>query len=629
MHRIIVAIILLAFSTLLAQSLEITDFQRLDSDMTARVTAPKMDNYGKPMALLKISTALTGVSVTGSGYIDVETRIGEIWAYVSEGTFRIRLAVEGYERLTYNLPETAQSAVVYSMTLRGEKIADQVPVMFDTDPSVAEIFIDGNSVGRTQNGKLSTTTGAGSHAVRIVLDGFETVEEEQDIQIGNQAFGYKLVEAMDARVTIQSDPEGAQVYIKNVFFGETPVTGFFPEGSFDIRIEKDCYRTIEEKITITDPTTKNYSLTDIRATLTINTHPNATVYINDDAGHKGGVIDLKLKPQMANIRVEMPKSDTITRSVLLEEGQTVTKDLYPEVQTGIVMVNVIPADATIELTGDAGEHYTSTGKNTFRDVPVGTYELKVAADGHKTHKETLTLTADETVRKQMKLEEDNNYESYSNQIENQSENRDVKPFVGITMSVPKASDIEKMGVTDGSGLLLTSIIDDSSADKAGLQKGDILLQIDGKNIYSSVQSADIISNMKIGQETEFLIFRNGERKTFGVIIGSKIDIKNQSENRDIKPFVGITMSVPKASDIEKMGVTDGSGLLLTSIIDDSSADKAGLQKGDILLQIDGRNIYSSVQVTDIISNMKIGQETEFLIFRNGERKTFGITIGSK
>ncbi len=404
MNRIVTTLFAIALCSILAaQTLEITDFQRVDNDMTARVNAPRMDNYGKPMALLKIATALTGVSVTGTGFCEVEAHTGEVWVYVNDGTFNIKIAVEGYERLVYNLPETAKSSTVYRMKLRGDNPLEQISVMFTTDPSGAEIIIDDRSIGKTQNGRLGATIGSGKHALKIVLDGFETVEDDLDIRVGNQGFDYRLDPAMDAAVTIESDPAGATVYVKNVKFGETPVSGFFPEGTYDIRIEKISYRTIEEKITITDPTTRRYTLTDVRSILTINTHPNATVYLNDDEGHKGGVSNLKLEPQMLNVRIEMPKAETITRQILLEEQQQVTKDLYPEVQTGTITVNVIPADANVEITGDSGEHYSSTGKGVFRDVPVGKYELRITASDYKTHMESFKLALDETVKKQVAL----------------------------------------------------------------------------------------------------------------------------------------------------------------------------------------------------------------------------------
>ncbi|MBC8415861.1 MAG: SUMF1/EgtB/PvdO family nonheme iron enzyme [Candidatus Cloacimonetes bacterium] len=65
----------------------------------------------------------------------------------------------------------------------------------------------------------------------------------------------------------------------------------------------------------------------------------------------------------------------------------------------------IPTNAAFELKGDGGEHYTATGRKTFTDVPVGTYELTVTADGYKTRTESFRLTADETIPKQITLEE--------------------------------------------------------------------------------------------------------------------------------------------------------------------------------------------------------------------------------
>ncbi|MBC8384853.1 MAG: SUMF1/EgtB/PvdO family nonheme iron enzyme [Candidatus Cloacimonetes bacterium] len=74
-------------------------------------------------------------------------------------------------------------------------------------------------------------------------------------------------------------------------------------------------------------------------------------------------------------------------------------------QTGPVVKNVIPADALVTLNGDGGEKYNSNGKATFRDVPIGSYELTVQAEEHKTHTETFDVSADKTVRKQIILEE--------------------------------------------------------------------------------------------------------------------------------------------------------------------------------------------------------------------------------
>ena len=482
MHRnIFTFLIFLAFSTLLAQSLEITDFQRVDSDISARVTAPKMDNYGKPMALLKISTALTGVSVTGTGYCEVEAHTGELWVFVNEGTFNIKVAVKGYERLVYPLPETAKSAIVYRMKLRGEKVADQIPVSFITKPEDAEKWLDGELLGTGE----SFSVAPGNYALEVRKGGYQTYRETITVDGNNVLFkDIVLLESMPAVVKIDSSPQGATVYIDNIKFGVTPAESFFDSGTYPIRIELQNYDTIETQITITEPETqKNYTLTDIRAsitvktnpearvifdgkiypggidnltvlprtiqlrveqgyceaieqtytlidgedkvfeiypediaaTLTVRTNPNARIHFNDQ-NFKGGVENYKIMPQVLLITAEQPKAKSKETTRVLRPKETVTIEIYPEIETGNVQLVTIPTDAKWLLVGDAGESYEGVGRGSITDVPIGNYELNVNADGYKKHHELFELVAGETVRKQVQLKEGSDIVSFKSAI---------------------------------------------------------------------------------------------------------------------------------------------------------------------------------------------------------------------
>ena len=410
MKFIVALILLFSFTMLFSAEFEITKpikenpahlgLQMLDEGV-------KYDNNGEPCALLIVNCGVEDINFvnTASKVAQIDKQ-GEYYLTMKKGARYIVMRKTGFGNYKEQFGIKLKSGSVYEMSVDEKfKQVSQIPIMVTTDPSGAEVFIDNLSKGRTSNGKLSCTTKEGKQTIKIEYDGFETIEETADIKVGNQSFDYELVEAMDATISIKTNPTGADVWIKGIKLGKTPVNTFFPEGTYNIKLQKENYETINEQITITDPTNKTYSLTDIRATLTVKTHKNATVYINNDSGHKGGVTNMKLSPQMVNITVEMPKAETIKKSVLLDKKVNVTKEYYPEVQTGIVMVNVIPVGAEILLNGDGGEYYTATGRQTFRDVPVGTYELTVKADDYKTHTETFKVTSDKTVRKQIPLEE--------------------------------------------------------------------------------------------------------------------------------------------------------------------------------------------------------------------------------
>ncbi len=329
--------------------------------------------------------------------------------YLNDNQRVIEITHSDYEalevRLLADFGIEVNAQRVYEMVFAFDKEVVQVPVVFTCNQSGAEIFVDGNSVGKTKNKMLTINIGSSMRTIRIEKDGFASQEKQEEISMTNNSFNFTLVPAMPAAVTITTKPEGATVYIDGLKFGITPVRSFFDDGTFPIKIEKENYEAKNEQITITEPETKkHYNLVDIRATLTVKTYPNATVKFNGES-FKGGVTDYKISPQVLQIIVEMPKAETITRVVTLKHKATETIEIFPEVQTGTIQIMTIPTNANIELNGDGGEHYTAISRKTFTDVPIGNYELTVKSDDHKTHKETFSLTADETVSKQITLEE--------------------------------------------------------------------------------------------------------------------------------------------------------------------------------------------------------------------------------
>lgn len=218
--------------------------------------------------------------------------------------------------------------------------------------------------------------------------------------------------AMPAVVSITSEPVGATVYIDNIKLGITPVDSFFEAGTYPLRLEKENYDTLVEEVTIIEPETrKSFSLEDIRGTLTVKTHPNATVKFNKES-FKGGFKDLKLTPQVLKIKVEMPKAKTIEQVFTLQRNAVEVLELYPVVETGTIQVVSIPTDATITLRGDGGEYYSNIGRKYFKNIPVGKYELNVDNKEYKLHKSFIYLKGNEIVKEQITLEKGRNIKGF-------------------------------------------------------------------------------------------------------------------------------------------------------------------------------------------------------------------------
>ena len=372
------------------------------------------DADGKFAPVLLVKTKLKGIGIQNIGRPTKhapEYMAGDhqYKFYMNDNQRVIKITHADYNHLEvrlladFNINVKAQR--VYELKLSFDKEVVQVPVVITCNQSGAFVFVDNNYVGKTKNKILTTNIGSGSRVISIEKDGFETQKATEDISIENNTFSFKLPPIMPVAVTINSEPEGALVHIDNLKFGVTPRSSFFKAGTYPIKIEKENYETINEQIIITEPETiMSYPLTDIRATLTVKTHPNATINFNEEE-YKGGINNHKIAPQILEIIVTMPKADKIVRVVTLKPREIKNIEMYPDVQNSTIQVMVIPIDAKIELQGDGGEHYTAIGKKTFLDVPIGTYDLTVNKVGYKTHTESFRLHADATVTKQITLKE--------------------------------------------------------------------------------------------------------------------------------------------------------------------------------------------------------------------------------
>jgi len=144
--------------------------------------------------------------------------------------------------------------------------------------------------------------------------------------------------------------------------------------------------------------------------------------------------------------------------------------------------------------------------------------------------------------------------------------------------------------------------------------GGALVNINGELV--GINSSKIVSEEFEGMG--FAIPSN----TVKEICQNIIDRENDPE-----PFIGITISERYTSEVlEYYGYPNGAVVL--SVADGSPADKAGIQKGDIITKFDGAAIKEYTMLEDFIMNTAPGDEVTVEIYRSGRYYTTDITVGS-
>jgi len=197
-----------------------------------------------------------------------------------------------------------------------------------------------------------------------------------------------------------------------------------------------------------------------------------------------------------------------------------------------------------------------------------------------------------------------------------------KAFVGIYPG--DIGDYEKAGVEYG--IQVFGIVDDSPAAEAGMQKDDIILELDGNKLFNYDQFTKMLKLYKPGQKVKLKIYRDGEYKTLKLTLANKEDFEPKPE---YKAYLGVYLTDLSEKGYEKKGLNTSYGVLISDVVDDGPCAEAGVLGGDVMLDLAGQHVYTSDQISKMLASMEPEQSVNVDVFRDGEYKTFAVVLGKK
>jgi S1-C subfamily serine protease len=97
-------------------------------------------------------------------------------------------------------------------------------------------------------------------------------------------------------------------------------------------------------------------------------------------------------------------------------------------------------------------------------------------------------------------------------------------------------------------------------------------------------------------------------------------------NDRVRPWVGINMQAltPELAAYFNLDMTEG--IIIYEVVDDAPAKKAGLQRGDVIISLDGQRVKTAEEIQGIIRRHKVGDEVEFKVYRNGVEKQIVVRL---
>lgn len=176
------------------------------------------------------------------------------------------------------------------------------------------------------------------------------------------------------------------------------------------------------------------------------------------------------------------------------------------------------------------------------------------------------------------------------------------------------------------GALVGDVTPDSPASRAGLQKGDIILDINGKPVNSSAQLRMHVSLMAPGTTVSVKALRDGAEKTFSVKLAELPVERAQVDKQESNPeanMQGITVEDVNARTARQLGLPANTvGVVVTGVDPNSAAADSGLQKGDVIQEVNRQPVRNSADFERAIR----GSKDQALLLVNRQGNTMYLAV---
>ena len=192
-------------------------------------------------------------------------------------------------------------------------------------------------------------------------------------------------------------------------------------------------------------------------------------------------------------------------------------------------------------------------------------------------------------------------------------------WLGVQIQDVTRQLAESFGMKKPQGALVSKIIPNSPAEKAGLQIGDIITEFNGHSIDKSADLPPMVGVTPINEEATLTVIRQGETKSIDFNIGllPDQDPKTPTFKAEAKPSNKLGITVTDITDEQRESLDNVKNGVLVQDVESGSAAEAGVQPGDVILRIQNNVIRNVSDFDKITKNLPIGKSIAVLIQRRG------------
>lgn len=199
----------------------------------------------------------------------------------------------------------------------------------------------------------------------------------------------------------------------------------------------------------------------------------------------------------------------------------------------------------------------------------------------------------------------------------------TRAWLGVAIQDVTPELAQPFGLKEPKGALVAEVTPGGPADKAGIERGDVIVSFNGVSIPDSHTLPPLVAQTPVGERVEVIVLRRGAQKTFTVKLGELTDQQAEAQSGEEGgatwgfSVADLTAETRRRFRLER----DQRGVVVTDVVPGSPAELAGLQAGDVIEEVDRQPVDSVKAFKQALAATR-EQDTLLLLVRRDDQRSF-------
>ena len=197
----------------------------------------------------------------------------------------------------------------------------------------------------------------------------------------------------------------------------------------------------------------------------------------------------------------------------------------------------------------------------------------------------------------------------------------TRGWLGVAIQSISSDLLKAFNLEDTHGALVSDVMADGPAAKAGLQRGDVIIGFQGNKVQDSTELPRMVAAIAPGTKVQVEVLRGGKKMTIPVTLGTlpaeEKEAAAKLQPSDVEESVGLRVEAITPELARSLRLDNTKGVVVSRVTPDSPAAEAGIQRGDIVREVNRQPVTDMESYSEATSHLTPNTPALFLLERRG------------